>query len=99
MKKYYIHEDLNDKIPVLFEGTTEKFKKFIADNEHLIGKDCTKAEYDNAKDKQSIGDHSTRKYILALMEQALQDRTDGKTMVESLDKAIDKYEQIKNKDN
>ncbi len=87
MNKYYNYNDT----PVRFDGSAKKFEKFIADNEHLIGNECTKKQFDKIKPKQG---HNIKEYVIALMKQANQDRLNGKDLIQDLDDALGKFLQV-----
>jgi len=91
MKKYYKYKFAEQDIPVEFNGTAKKFEKFIADNDHLIGSEVTKTEFDKIKPKQG---HNIEDYVIALMKQANQDRLNGKDLIQDLDDALGKFLQV-----
>ena len=87
MKKYYNYNNS----PVEFSGTAKKYEKFIKDNDHLVGYEVTKTEFDKIKPKQY---HNIEDYIIALMKQANQDRLNGKDLIQDLDDALGKFLQV-----
>ncbi len=55
MQKYYIYKNT----PVQFNGNKETLQVFEKENDHLKGKECSKAEYDTLR---AVEDEQRRKY-------------------------------------
>jgi len=91
MKKYYNYKFEEQDTPVEFNGTAKKYEKFIKDNDHLVGSEVTKTEFDKIKPKKY---HDIKEYIFALMKQANQDRLGGKDLIQDLDDALGKFLQV-----
>ena len=88
MKKYYIYNGT----PVEFDGKQRDLDKFEARNEHLIGNECTKQEYENQITiivpgyVRTLEENSA--YIDAIMLQMNYDRLNGRDLIQDLDDAL-----------
>ena len=100
MAKHWIYNGS----PVTFPHSSgKKFDKFIADNEHLVGSECSVAEYAVAigvieteekrhKRKQA---YANGDYIDAIMKQLNYDRLQGKELIQEMDDKLTHWIKVK----
>ena len=102
MIKYWIY----DGVPIKRDLPEQEMAAFERNQDHLVGKIVTKAQYDVALKKYNNREARRRRLdgyrdiriIKGIMDQAIKDQADGKEMVQTMVEAIELYQQI-NDDN
>lgn len=99
MVRYYNYKGS----PVKFSGTQAKLDKFVADNEHLVGYESTKAVYDGqvkeaalaAKRDKRRREYKNGDYVDAIMKWLNSRRLSGEDVPQELDDALGHWLSVK----
>lgn len=100
MAKYFIYGGAPVKCPT---STGKRHDKFMADNDHLIGHECTQEEYDSlcaAQDREARRHmrrmaYANGDYIDSLMKQFNLMRLNGTDLCEDMDASLAHWLKVK----
>lgn len=100
MSKYYVYNGVAVKCPT---SSGKKYDRFIADNEHLVGCECTKQQYDAAlaecgrsrKIAKRRKAYANGDYIDAIMKQFNLMRLNGDDLCQDMDAALAHWLNVK----